>query len=75
MIADWKKFWQPCVIGTSLNPGKCKFGLEELSFMGHVLSKNGIRPTEEKVRAAKDAKRPKNVSEVRSFFGTGELLW
>ena len=37
--------------------------------MGHVLSKNSIRPTEEKVRAVKDAKRPENVSVVHSFLG------
>ena len=58
-----------CDRNLTLNSSKCNFGFEELSFMRHILSKNGIRPTEEKVRAVKDAKRPKNVSEVRSFLG------
>ena len=48
MIADWKNLATLCDRNLTINSGKCKFGLEELSFMGHVLSKNSIRPTEEK---------------------------
>ena len=58
-----------CSRNLTLNPEKCKFGMEKLIFMGHVLSKNGIEPTDEKVKAVNEAKRPENVSEVRSFLG------
>ena len=37
--------------------------------MGILLSKYGIGPTKEKVRAVKEAVRPSSVSEVRSFLG------
>ena len=38
-------------------------------FMGILLSKHGIGPTAEKVRAVKEATRPSSASEVRSFLG------
>ena len=53
----------------TLNPEKCKFGMEKLIFMGHVLLKNGIEPTDDKVKAVNEAKRPENINEVRSFLG------
>ena len=37
--------------------------------MGILLSKHGIGPTEEKVRAVKEVTRPSSASEVRSFLG------
>lgn len=58
-----------CSRNLTLNPDKCKFGMEKLVFMGHVLSKRGIEPTDDKVRAVNEAKKPKNVNEVRSFLG------
>ena len=58
-----------CDRNLTLNPSKCKFGMKKLVFMGHVLSKNGIEPTDDKVRAINGAKRPQNVNEVRSFLG------
>ena len=38
-------------------------------FMGILLSKHGIGPPEEKVRAVKEATRLSSVSKVRSFLG------
>ena len=53
----------------TLNEEKCKFHMTQLEFMGFVLSKNGIGPTEEKVKAVANAREPKNASEVKSFLG------
>ena len=53
----------------TLNPNKRNFGIEELNFMGHISSKDGIKITKERVKAIQDAKKPENVSEVRSFLG------
>ena len=38
-------------------------------FMGLVLTKNGIGPAEDKVKAIVDAREPQSASEVRSFLG------
>ena len=53
----------------TLNGEKCTFGMGKVVFMGILLSKHGIGPTEEKVRAVTEATRPSSVSEVRSFLG------
>lgn len=37
--------------------------------MGLVLSRQGIGPTEEKVKAVNEACEPQGVSEVKSFLG------
>ena len=37
--------------------------------MRFVLSKNGIGPTEEKVKAVANAREPENASEVKNFLG------
>ncbi|KAL0349651.1 UNVERIFIED_CONTAM: Retrovirus-related Pol polyprotein from transposon.6 [Sesamum radiatum] len=49
---------------------KCEFWMEEIAFLGHVVSKEGgVQPDPAKVKAIMDWEPPKNVSEVRSFLG------
>ncbi|KAA3487111.1 DNA/RNA polymerases superfamily protein [Gossypium australe] len=51
---------------------KCEFWLNEVSFLGHVVSASGIRVDPSKISAILDWKLPRNVSEVRSFLGLAE---
>jgi hypothetical protein len=51
------------------NPKKCDFMKEEISFLGHRISANGLKVDPEKVRAVADWKVPKVVHGVRSFLG------
>ncbi|XP_057247157.1 uncharacterized protein LOC130589681 [Beta vulgaris subsp. vulgaris] len=48
---------------------KCEFWLEEVSFLGHVISKDGVMVDPSKVRAVVDWESPKNVTEIQSFLG------
>ena len=48
---------------------KCQFSMDKLTFFGMVLSGNGLSCTEEKVKAVKEAREPRTVSETRSFLG------
>ena len=48
---------------------KCSFWLEEVSFLGHVVRKEGVTVDQEKIKAVVDWQRPTSVSEVRSFLG------
>ena len=52
-----------------MNAEKCSFLLNKVVFLGLLLSKHGIGPTEEKVKAVVDASEPQTPSEVRSFLG------
>ncbi|PFX34411.1 Transposon Ty3-G Gag-Pol polyprotein [Stylophora pistillata] len=53
----------------TLNPQKCQFRMNKVVFMGLLVSKYGIGPTEEKVRALLEPSRPTTPTEVRSFLG------
>ncbi len=48
---------------------KCEFGLKEISFLGHIVSAEGIKVDSSKIEAVLNWKPPKNVTEIRSFLG------
>ncbi|KAJ4792483.1 polyprotein [Rhynchospora pubera] len=48
---------------------KCEFWLEEVAFLGHVISRKGLSVDPAKVRAVAEWGQLKSVSEVRSFLG------
>jgi hypothetical protein len=48
---------------------KCKFWLEEVSFLGHIISEGGIFVDPSKVKDILNWKTPQNVSDIRSFLG------
>ena len=48
---------------------KCEFWLDSVSFLGHVVSKDGVMVDPSKIEAVKRWVRPTNVTEVRSFIG------
>ena len=48
---------------------KCDFWLKEVSFLGHIVSVEGIRVDPAKIEAVVSWKSPQNVTEVRSFLG------
>ncbi|KAA3473717.1 DNA/RNA polymerases superfamily protein [Gossypium australe] len=48
---------------------KCEFWMNEVSFLGHVVSVSGVRVDPNKIAAILEWKPPKNVSEIRSFLG------
>ena len=51
-------------VGLTVNGDKCQFRLTKLTFFGHELTSNGVNPSEEKVAAIRDARPPKDASEV-----------
>ena len=48
---------------------KCEFWLNEVSFLRHIVSKEGIRVDPKKIEVVVEWKPPRNVIEVRSFLG------
>ena len=53
----------------TLNPDKCIFRAQRIRFFGFVISKDGIAADNARVAAIKDARRPTNQMDVRSFLG------
>ena len=48
---------------------KCEFWLEEVQFLGHVISAQGITVDPGKIETVMNWERPQTVSKVRSFLG------
>ena len=48
---------------------KCEFWLNEVSFLRHIVSKEGIRVDPKNIEVVVERKPPRNVTEVCSFLG------
>jgi len=53
----------------TVKPSKCAFGAPELKFLGHIVSREGIKMDPEKVKAILEQTPPSDVRGVRSFLG------
>jgi hypothetical protein len=56
-------------VNLKLNPSKCCFDAKSITFLGHVVSREGIQPDPGKVEAVLRFPTLKNVTGVRSFLG------
>lgn len=55
--------------GLKLNPSKCCFAKDQVQFLGHIVSKNGIQPDPRNVNSVQAWPIPRTATEVRSFLG------
>ncbi|XP_033224799.1 uncharacterized protein LOC117177867 [Belonocnema kinseyi] len=52
-----------------LNISKCQFGKSELEFLGHLVNRDGVKPTPEKVQAIVQFPKRRTIVELRRFLG------
>jgi hypothetical protein len=50
-------------------PSKTNINYPKIKFLGHILSKEGIAPDPDKVKAVADIEDPRDITGVRSFLG------
>ena len=55
--------------GLKLKPSKCKLMQKRVSFLGHIVSGDGVEVDPEKTEAINSWDTPRSVKEVRSFLG------
>ena len=55
--------------GLKLKPSKCDLCKQQINYLGHVVSKEGVSTHLEKIKAVKEWPQPTTVTEVRSFLG------
>ncbi|XP_043705410.1 uncharacterized mitochondrial protein AtMg00860-like [Telopea speciosissima] len=48
---------------------KCEFWLQQVAFLGHLVSAKGIEVDPGKVQSIVNWETPKNVADIRSFLG------
>ena len=55
--------------GITLNESKCVSAQRSLTFLGHRIDEEGLRPCPEKCRAITEMVTPQNTSDIRRFLG------
>ena len=55
--------------GLILHPQKCSLAKDEMEFLGHSLSSNGVTPTQDKVDAINRFPTPKTIKFLQEFIG------
>ena len=55
--------------GLKIKPGKCEFFRSEVKYLGHRVTRDGVKPEPDKVEAVKTWPTPCNLKELRSFLG------
>ena len=51
------------------NKSKCQIAVNELVFLGHVISRDGIKADPKKVHAVSNLPQPTNKTDLQKFFG------
>lgn len=52
-----------------LQPPKCEFLRNEVNYLGHVITENGVKPDPKKIECLVNYPIPTNAKEVKSFLG------
>ena len=56
-------------VNLKLNKGKCHFRCTSVPFFGEVISRNGVQPDPQKIKALLDMPPPNNKRELQVFLG------
>ena len=57
------------VVGLKLKPEKCHFAKAHVTYLGHVISNEGITPYKAKIASVANYPTPQNSKEVKQFIG------
>ena len=55
--------------GLRLKREKCTFCQSEVTYLGHIISADGLKPSPNKVKAVSNLPSPSKVSELKTFLG------
>lgn len=58
------------VHGLVINPEKCLFGQTSLNFLGHLITKDGIKPLESKIEAIVNIPLPQTNKQLKGFIAS-----
>ena len=53
-----------------LKPEKCEFLRKEVSYLGHVISENGVLPDKTKTKVIEEFPTPQTLKQLKSFLGS-----
>ncbi|XP_026322974.1 uncharacterized protein K02A2.6-like [Hyposmocoma kahamanoa] len=55
--------------GLTLQREKCEFFKDKVSYLGYVITKDGLKKSPEKIKAMVEAPLPTNINQLQSFLG------
>ncbi|XP_050548981.1 uncharacterized protein K02A2.6-like [Daktulosphaira vitifoliae] len=64
-----KVFGRAREMNLKFNKNKCKFGVTEVKFLGHVFNNQGVSPDPDKIKAIINMSSPNSVKELQRFLG------
>ena len=62
-------FQRLCKANLTLKPSKCKFACPEVLYLGHIITRDGVRVDPQKTAAVDTYPIPKTPKELRGFLG------
>ena len=57
-----------------LNPDKCRFGLQEVEYLGHVINNTGLKFSPSRLARILEIERPKIAKDMKIYLGTVNYL-
>lgn len=57
-----------------ISPSKCQLFKQEVKFLGHRISRNGLKIDEDRVKAVQALPEPRNKKQLQQFLGTMNYL-
>ena len=57
------------LFNVTLNPEKCRFGLSEVEYVGHLINEHGITFSEDKKTLVAEFPKPTDLGSLKSFIG------
>ena len=70
--AVFEQFWEH---GLKLKPSKCHFLQKEITFLGHKVSEEGMKPGDDGLRGIAEMAPPANYTEIWRFLGVTGFFW
>ena len=64
-----KVLWRFKEVNLKLNKEKCHFRCTSIPFFGEVISRRGVQPYPQKIKALTDMPAPNNKNELQAFLG------
>ena len=55
--------------GLKVKPNKCKWAMSEVEYLGHWITREGVKPMTDKVESILGIQRPRTRKEIRRFMG------
>jgi hypothetical protein len=69
-IKHLRSVLQCCIkSGVTLKPSKCVFGADELKYLGHIISREGVQPDPSYTASVSKFPEPRTPRQLRSFLG------